>query len=111
MEGLIPFLYRAIKRRRTRMYYKCLSYGAANRFDTTADYYHGQSHSFLRSPPSKLAGCCDDRQVHHRHRSLDDFSDGLFSSEKAVGRPPRFPKELRSRSLRMFACISGSIED
>lgn len=48
MEGLIPFVYRAIKRKKSRLYYKCLSSGAA---PSTKAEFNANGHMFIMTPP------------------------------------------------------------
>ncbi|OAY73925.1 hypothetical protein ACMD2_01288 [Ananas comosus] len=85
MEGLIPFIYKTIKRRRTRMYYKCLSSGAAAAA-ATSDPRRRQAQTSPQSPPRKFASFREDYYRRH-HRSLDHFADEkMFSSERFGGR-------------------------
>ncbi|XP_072999836.1 uncharacterized protein [Typha latifolia] len=111
MEGLIPFIYRAIKRRRSRTYYKCLSYGAAQRFNTTYNF-HDQNQKFLPSdplPPPRFGSFREDRKAHRRRHTMQDFSDEVFSPEDDYQRRGRLPKDVRSRSMRILSCIGAAL--
>ncbi|KAG1328234.1 hypothetical protein COCNU_01G021680 [Cocos nucifera] len=107
MEGLIPFIYRTIKRRKTRRYYKCLSSGMAQRFDSESNF-HSNGHKFLPPVPDKLEGFHEDHKTHRRYRSMEEFSSDLYSPEKYGDHRPRLAKDVRFGSRRMFACISGA---
>ncbi|WOL16815.1 hypothetical protein Cni_G25603 [Canna indica] len=103
MEGLIPYIYRAIKRRRARKYYRSLSTGASQWFGMP------NTHKFLRPPQIKLGSFGEEQHVHRhrRHRSLEDFSGDPLSPERSPG--SRSAKEMRlGSSTRMFACITGA---
>ncbi|KAK1288765.1 hypothetical protein QJS10_CPB19g00769 [Acorus calamus] len=90
MEGLIPYIYRAMKKKRRRRYYKCLSMGPAARAYET---------QFLMGPT--------DNSGHRRHRSMEEFSGGFYSPEQNMGTTtPRLSKEgVGFRSFRVLACI------
>ncbi|MQL73888.1 hypothetical protein Taro_006243 [Colocasia esculenta] len=98
MEGLIPYVYRAIKRRRTRRYYRCLSSGTAQLLPAP---------KFFSPPPEAARGYRGENHgPHRRHRSMEDFSEEMS--------PERFPEQRRLgkgssiQSNRMFACIGGA---
>ncbi|KAJ4798798.1 hypothetical protein LUZ62_050044 [Rhynchospora pubera] len=107
MEGLIPFLYNAIKRKRTRMCYRSLSTGAARGFDMS-DFHHGEKLS-IRSPPRTFGSYEEDenQQRHQRHSSMEDFSRERYYSPDRYSMPTHLVKTSRSRSLRIFSCAGG----
>ncbi|KAK1293848.1 hypothetical protein QJS10_CPA16g00039 [Acorus calamus] len=105
VEGLIPCIYRAIKRKKSRRYYKCLSTGQA---------YHASDNHGLKflgtPPPEKIGGFNGGHDAaHRRHRSMEVFPGEFYNSpDKSLG-PPRLSKEgVGFRSYRAaFACIGG----
>ncbi|KAF3329392.1 hypothetical protein FCM35_KLT04723 [Carex littledalei] len=112
MEGLIPFIFKAIKRKRTRMCYRSLSTGAMRGFDMS-DFHNGKKLS-LRSPPRKFGSFKgdNDQRCHRRHNSMEDYS----ASRECNYSPDRYesydmPRHLTKRSgfgsLRIFSCAGG----
>ncbi|CAL9131213.1 unnamed protein product [Musa textilis] len=102
MEGLIPYIYRAIKRRKARKYYRSLSTGSSQWFGDA------NTRRFLRPAPIKLGSFHEDQNGHRRHRSLEDFSP-----ERVGGGHGRLAKQTRFGSRRMkpppaYAGPSGS---
>ncbi|CAL9150289.1 unnamed protein product, partial [Musa hybrid cultivar] len=98
MEGLIPYIYRAIKRRKARKYYRSLSTVSSQWFGDT------NTQRFLRPPPIKLGGFHQEQNRHRRHRSLEDFS-----SKRVGGGRGRLAKQTRFGWFsRMFSCITGA---
>ncbi|XP_008801134.2 uncharacterized protein LOC103715326 [Phoenix dactylifera] len=134
MEGLIPLVYRAIKRKKTRRCYKCLSSGAAlfdySEFNanghmfmtpppenhkhtssgTTAAFemteFNTHVHRSMTPPPEKLGGFTEGYSRHWRHISVQEFPRESLSPEKRI-EPPRLRKDFGVRSHRVFACIAG----
>ncbi|XP_059633208.1 uncharacterized protein LOC132275985 [Cornus florida] len=103
MEGLIPIIFRTIKRTKTRRSYECLSSGTAQSYNI-ADFYdtgtHG--HMYVAPPPEKMASFHAEGNggTHRRHKSL---GDGL-SPEHMV----KSKQMVRFRSHRMFSCVTGA---
>ncbi|CAL9040068.1 unnamed protein product, partial [Musa banksii] len=98
MEGLIPYIYRAIKRRKARKYYRSLSTGSSQWFGDN------NTQRFLRPPPIKLGSFDQEQNRHRRHRSLEDFS-----SKRVGGGRGRLAKQTRFGWFsRMFSCITGA---
>ncbi|KAM7266248.1 hypothetical protein ACFE04_004145 [Oxalis oulophora] len=100
MDGLIPLVYKAITKRRTRQHYECLSSsGNSSRkaFNIEEDLYpNGETYM---TPPNS---------GHRRHRSLVEFSDSRNDSRTTYYCSPTKPKKLgRLRSHRMFSCVTG----
>ncbi|XP_010650752.1 uncharacterized protein LOC117913961 [Vitis riparia] len=112
MEGLIPVVYKAIKRSKTRRQYECLSSGAAQSYNIPDFYVSSQNYVNTESPSEKIAGFHAERNDHRRHKSVGDYSNQFFSVEdrvKGAGSPPLPPKKLvRFRSHRMFSCVTGA---
>lgn len=117
MEGLIPMVYRAIKRTRTRSRYECLSSGAAQTYNIT-DFY--VSNYGTPEPHLYPAGDCNSvggRTVgrfgygHRRYNSVGDlsFSRNDHEFDRRIGPKQQQQKQLvRFRSHRMFSCITGA---
>ncbi|RRT39176.1 hypothetical protein B296_00027172 [Ensete ventricosum] len=99
MEGLIPYIYRAIKRRKARKYYRSLSTGSPRWFGDA------DTQRFLRPAPIKLGSFHEDQNRHRRHRSLEDFSPERVGGGGGHG---RLAKQTRFGSSRMFSCITGA---
>ncbi|XP_068666563.1 uncharacterized protein [Aristolochia californica] len=108
MDGLIPLVYRAIKRSNTRRKYRCLSYDPAQRLHSLDA--HVNSHLYLTSPPlttEKFAGYEEGSYRHRRYRSFQDLPRD-YSPERRRREVPRLTKELGGfRSHRIFSCVSG----
>ncbi|CAO1942574.1 unnamed protein product [Urochloa humidicola] len=106
-EGLIPFIYKAIKERRTRSYSRCSSTGSARagRFvgarvedGGAAAWEEGKQWEtkVVSSAESEMA-------AHRRHRSLEELAGEVGGSP--VWREPGAMR--RGGSIRIFSCISG----
>ncbi|KAF8402433.1 hypothetical protein HHK36_013389 [Tetracentron sinense] len=111
MEGLIPIVYKAIKRNKTRRKYKCLSSGATQTYNIPDFYITGHTPMTLTPPPpppEKVSRFHGEGNNHRRHKSVEEFSGGgFFSPEKA----PRLSKEavgFRSHRMFSFSCINGA---
>ncbi|KAJ8645757.1 hypothetical protein MRB53_007505 [Persea americana] len=109
MEGLIPFVYKAIKRNNTRRKYKCLSKGPAQSFQVAGFNTHVDSHAYLTPPPEKVhEGQMDHRQcksVDHRFSSRY-LSPVRKKEEACLSREAVGFRSHRNRSI--FSCISGA---
>lgn len=107
MEGLIPMVCKAIKKKTTRRQYECLSSGAAQSYNMK-DFYIGQCDTVtdLSFKPSIEKNKAE-RKGHRRYRSVEDLSAGFSSVTTAAASPPQ--KQLvRFRSHRMFSCVMGT---
>ncbi|KAJ3678117.1 hypothetical protein LUZ60_001920 [Juncus effusus] len=114
MEGLIPFIYNAIKRKRSRMYYRSLSTGVARGFDTS-DFHRGENlqrrsaeHEFGSFDEGKMVKYeprDKQYQFHQRHRSMENFPGEDFSPDIYGG--PHKKEMRRLGSLRIFSCSGG----
>lgn len=107
MEGLIPMVYKAIKKNKTRRQYECLSSGAARSYNTAEFFINDKRNDMFMTPSSD--NIADRKPSHRRYKSVEDFS-GHFSTvdrRKSVGEPQQ--KQLvRFRSQRLFSCVSGA---
>ncbi|XP_074563215.1 uncharacterized protein LOC141819860 [Curcuma longa] len=114
-EGLIPYIYRAIKRmRREQKYYRSLSTGPSDWFGLPSSHP-----KVLRPPAIKLGSFSEGGGAegetsgrHRRYRSMQDFyysADDAFSQESSGRRPAKEMARFgssRSRS-RVFSCVTG----
>ncbi|NP_001145649.2 uncharacterized protein LOC100279141 [Zea mays] len=116
MEGLIPFIYKAIKERRARSYSyyysRCNSTGSsrgrlgARVEDSSWDLQQKQWESAAGGKaPAGAAAEREIAQAHRRHRSLDELAGEVGASPGWRRRHPGAP--LRARSVRIFSCIGG----
>ena len=98
MDGLIPFFYRSIRRKKSRRYYRCLSSG-------TAEF---EAWKFLLPPPPPQElgeGAGSGRKVHRRHRSMEDLS---MKQQLPQDQKPQYSaRSFKSGSLRVFSCIGS----
>ncbi|GKV06175.1 hypothetical protein SLEP1_g18093 [Rubroshorea leprosula] len=111
MEGLIPMVYKAIKRNRTHRRYQCLSTGAAQSYNIADFYMDGQSHVHLTSSTEKAGSFQPESDSHHRrYKSMGDFSVGFPSMDHSrTDASPKASKQLvRFGSHRMFSCVTGA---
>ncbi|XVF81074.1 hypothetical protein PTKIN_Ptkin15bG0127200 [Pterospermum kingtungense] len=118
MEGLIPLVYKTLKKNKTHRQYECLSSGAAQSYGVADSYVNGQNHSHVYSIPDSTGEKNMDylknitgRNGHRRHKSMGDFSMGCTSvdSMKSDASPtPAVPKLMKFRSHKMFSCVTGA---
>ncbi|XP_004503031.1 uncharacterized protein [Cicer arietinum] len=101
MEGLLPLVYKAIKKNRTRRQYECLSSGTASYNISMAEIY---SQNQITSENNNIG--------HRRYKSVgagSHFANGFQFSQTTNGSvSPSSSKQLvRFRSHRIFSCITG----
>ena len=99
MEGLIPFIYKAIKERKNRSYSRCSSTGSARGFGAGGV----QDGDVWEQKQWKDDGAGRDQMTHRRHRSLEELAGevgGAAPEWRAGGMK-------RGRSARIFSCIGG----
>ncbi|KAK4788700.1 hypothetical protein SAY86_020019 [Trapa natans] len=116
MEGLIPIVFRAIKRTKTRSRYECLSSGAAQAYDV-GDFRDRacltpEIHRYAES-----GGKADDAATgrrfstgHRRYNSTGDFmsSRDVHNFDGDIRQKQRQQQQLvRFRSHKMVSCITG----
>ncbi|KAG2593466.1 uncharacterized protein LOC120676857 [Panicum virgatum] len=101
MEGLIPFIYKAIKERRTRSYSRCSSTGSAHggRFGARVEDGGAWDGKQWEAAAAKAVPAGSEMAHHRRHRSLEELAG-------EVGASPAW-RQPRARSMRIFSCISG----
>ncbi|KAG8369351.1 hypothetical protein BUALT_Bualt14G0002300 [Buddleja alternifolia] len=105
MEGLIPMVYKSLKKSKTRRRYECLSTGAAQTYNIADFYIKEDDHQyFTKTPePDKVSGL---RGSHHRRcNSVQVDRAGGFALEDDAAKPKQL---VRFRSHRMFACVTGA---
>ncbi|XP_021752304.1 uncharacterized protein LOC110717827 [Chenopodium quinoa] len=124
MEGLIPMVYKVIKRNKVRRQYRCLSVGAAQTYNIADFYDYGNEHDHdqgatydvvTRSEPS--GGVFDGRSHGHRRYGSTgeygyNFNYDHDNEVYGVGRNSSSPpKQImkRYRSHRMFSCLTGGM--
>ena len=95
MEGLLPLVYRAIKKRKTRKQYQCLSSGAALSHNlNVSDYYYTQQPS--TSTQKVLHAESVGYARYDSNREQRTCADSPYSKQL-----------VRFRSLKMFPCLAG----
>ncbi|KAL9237550.1 hypothetical protein vseg_012084 [Gypsophila vaccaria] len=118
MEGLIPMVYKAIKRNNVRRQYRCLSTGVSSQTYDQLLYDHVADES---RHVDRSRGGLDEGQKggHRRFGSMGDYEmksgynfnyDDNNNNSNGVGRFPNSspPRQLRRyTSHRLFSCITG----
>lgn len=108
MEGLIPFIYKAIKERRSRAYSRCSSTGSARGFGGGVDDVVWEQKQWVRADGRTMRKAgggkfpAEREMTHRRHRSLEELAG-------EAGASPEWREGglSRGRSVRIFSCISG----
>ncbi|PIM99612.1 hypothetical protein CDL12_27892 [Handroanthus impetiginosus] len=109
MEGLIPMVYKSLKKNMTRKQYESLSSGAAQTYNIGdfyrkdgADhhYFSNQDYTIPGSEPEKIPGL---RWT--RHRRCNSAQVKGFASKDGAAKQKQL---LRFRSHRMFSCVTGA---
>jgi hypothetical protein len=106
MEGLLPLVFKAIKKNKTKRHYECISLGGTYNI-SMAEIQPIQHKNPISSDNFNSNG-------HRRYKSIDDsnFDNGLQFSQNTTGSvSPSSSKQLvRFRSHRMFSsCINGGV--
>ncbi|CAI9762923.1 unnamed protein product [Fraxinus pennsylvanica] len=113
MEGLIPLVFKSIKKNRIRRQYKCLSSGATERTKyNIADFYTNDYTYYSKeyeygglSDPEKISDFpAEGGGRHHHRRNHSVHVDLSAASEDSV----KSKQLVRFRSLRMFSCVTGA---
>ncbi|KAK9287591.1 hypothetical protein L1049_016026 [Liquidambar formosana] len=108
MEGLIPLVYRKVRRKKTRRQYECLSSGTAQSFNVEDFYINDESPVYMRPSTEKIGGLHAERNGgHRRHKSVGNYSGSAEDMVKGAS-PPRPKQMVRFRSHRMLSCITGA---
>lgn len=122
MEGLIPLVFRTIKRTRTRRQYECLSTAGAAANDTfnIQDFYpngyYSSSNNMMvvqndydyNGDRRKAENMGAEGRRHRRHMSLQVEYSGGFSPERAAAASKSSRQLVRFKSSRMFSCVTGA---
>ncbi|KAL6961692.1 hypothetical protein U1Q18_031520 [Sarracenia purpurea var. burkii] len=119
MEGLIPLVYRTLKKTKIRRQYKCLSTGAAQSYNIT-DFYAAEgygSYSQHATPLPENTGAIggvhaeSTNGLHHRsnghhHRRHKSISSGAeFSTPESMVKSKQI---VRFHSNRFLSCVTGA---
>ncbi|XP_041995683.1 uncharacterized protein LOC121745798 [Salvia splendens] len=110
MEGLIPLVYKSLKKSQTRRKYECLSSGAAAQPYNIADFYmkdDSLDREFIGRRGS-VAGPHDTQSGHHRRCSSVVIEGGRGFASDGSAHPPPKKQIVRFRSHRMLSCITGA---
>ncbi|KAL1533176.1 hypothetical protein AAHA92_33097 [Salvia divinorum] len=112
MEGLIPLVYKSLKKSQTRRKYECLSSGAAAQSYNIADFYmkgNDRDREYMGRRGSTMP---DLGGAHHRRCSSVGIEGRPSAGDLALdgGPPPPKKKQIvRFRSHhRMLSCITGA---
>ncbi|GMY33028.1 hypothetical protein FCV25MIE_28270 [Fagus crenata] len=112
MEGLIPMVYKAIKKTKIRRQYSYLSSETAQSYNIADFYTNNQSQVYmLPNSTERVGGFHTEGSSHRRHKSVGDYAVGFTSTgeNKRMEFAPPAPKQLvRFRSLRMLSCVTGA---
>lgn len=116
MEGLLPMVYKAIKKTRTRRQYECLS---SSQSYNIADFYVVDGRDMINYSQSQSSNTSTHH--HRRHNSVGDYAFGpenrMFGHEgrydhdrdiAATKLAPTRARLVRFRSHRMFSCVGGA---
>ncbi|KAE8658486.1 Detected protein of unknown function [Hibiscus syriacus] len=110
MEGLIPLVYRTLKKTKTRRRYQCLSSGAAQPYNIADFYVHSpnpsQTHFYTESNSNSIAEENIGSRGHRRRMSTGNIPEGNITVTGG-SQTPTGPKLTRFRSTRMFSCVTG----
>lgn len=111
MEGLLPLVYRAIKKRRTRREYQCLSSGAALRYNINmSEFYLPQTQGYggyHEQPLNSIQkNMVDDHAeiigYRRRHNSATDPRHRTHLPGSSVSK-----KIVSYKSHKIISCITG----
>ncbi|XP_022866541.1 uncharacterized protein LOC111386309 [Olea europaea var. sylvestris] len=114
MEGLIPMVFKSIKKNGVRRQYKSLSsvatdktqYNIADFYTNDNGYYSKQYEYGGWREPERISGFHADGSTgrHHRRR----YSVGVdYSAASELEDSVESKQLVRYRSLRMFSCVTG----
>ncbi|KAK7318361.1 hypothetical protein RJT34_03060 [Clitoria ternatea] len=111
MEGLLPLVYRAIRKHKTRKQYQYLSSGAAMNYNIDMREFYPQTQEYGHYLEEQKV--VDDRHSENvgymRHNSARDFSNGFYSPQQRthLAACQTSKKIVKSRSHNMFSCFNG----
>ncbi|CAJ2641338.1 unnamed protein product [Trifolium pratense] len=103
MEGLLPLVFKAIKKNKTRRHYECIELGAGT-YNISMAEIKPQQHNQISSDNFNSNG-------HRRYKSVgDNFGNDLQFSQNTTGSVSPSNKLVRFKSHRMFSsCINGGV--
>ncbi|KAM7280699.1 hypothetical protein ACFE04_007833 [Oxalis oulophora] len=102
MDGLIPQVYKAIKKKTTSRHYECLSSSSSSAGRRNGETHHSRFNYAEKS--ATMMTCPSDKvSSHRRHNSLTDLS-GTGNDWPGSTSPKKL---VRFGSHRMFSCATG----
>lgn len=116
MEGLLPMVYRAIKKHKTRRQYKCLSSSGRDlgyNIMSMAQFYpqaQGYDNNYQEPSIQNVVADQTENFGHRRYNSTGDFYDRFSSPHqmtRAAGGPADSKQLVRHRSHKLFSCVTG----
>lgn len=120
MEGFLPLVYKAIKKRKTRRQYQCLSSGAALSYNmNVAEFYpqthdHGHGYNYMQEPSTSMQKVVDhddddtENIGYMRYNSVREFSSPHHQQRTCVAHDSPDSKQLdRFGSQKIFSCLAG----
>ncbi|KAK6138611.1 hypothetical protein DH2020_027636 [Rehmannia glutinosa] len=112
MEGLLPMVYKSLKKNKTRRQYQCLSSSSAVPITHTyniADFYIKKDDRYVIPGPDKVSA--HGGPAHHRRYNSvcvgGSGGRGFGLEEEEVDAKPK-QQLVRFRSHRMFSCVTGA---
>ncbi|KAL7145705.1 hypothetical protein ABFS83_07G105300 [Erythranthe nasuta] len=108
MEGLIPMVYKSLKKSKTRRNYECLSTGAAQAYNIS-DFYVKDGDNYVIAGPDKVSGLGG--PPHHRRYNSVHVAGGGGAArgfEEEEEEATKSKQLVRFRSHRMFSCVTGA---
>lgn len=116
MEGFLPLVYKAIKKRKTRRQYQCLSSGDMNvaEFYPPSTHHHGHGYiNYMQEPSTSTQKVVDDDDDtenigYMRYNSVREFSSPHHQQRTCVAHDSPDSKQLdRFGSQKIFSCLAG----
>ncbi|EYU34243.1 hypothetical protein ABFS82_07G111400 [Erythranthe guttata] len=106
MEGLIPMMYKSLKKSKTRRNYECLSTGAAQAYNIS-DFYVREGDHYVIAGPDKVPGLGGPPH-HRRYNSVHVAGGGAARGFEEEEEAAKSKQLVRFRSHRMFSCVTGA---
>ncbi|KAJ8773878.1 hypothetical protein K2173_009309 [Erythroxylum novogranatense] len=110
MDGLIPMVFKAMKKNKVRRDYQFLSSGSAQSYKNS-DFHVNSDQLYTNPSQSAENYTVADRKFQHRHLSVEEFTYGDYKrSRSTVMGASSSPQNqlVRFRSQRMFSSTSGA---
>ncbi|KAJ6677535.1 hypothetical protein OIU85_008140 [Salix viminalis] len=111
MEGLIPLVYKAFRKKKTRSHYECLSSGAALSYNISNFYIHEAPKSELHLEPS-IQKKNSQKKDHQRSWSVQEDFTGGFSSladRSAAAASPRNKETCKVQEPKSVALLDKKV--